>query len=424
MATSIIDGPWHVYGPMAAEAAPPQTYPIIDPDNDAGPSLFYQGTCIPDPRFVYQKDRVQGSASTVPSFFAPARMKSIGQIPAALGAANIAAAQHPVLNTAMTLVTSATLGVALNVPIRSFSGAYNGTAPSTAAIALDFGFAFGNCTSAITTIVVSDSTLFAVGMPLVICGVGNSGGTVPLMTTVTSLTDATHIVVANAPLASNSAAPIGTGDLWGGMTASGQAQPPLAASPYLAGGPDALLDPRQTISRVVRIVGLSGSTGGIFTVAGWDIYGEPMTEAITVAGGAQTIYGAKCFKYIASVTPNFADSSHNYTVGTGDVFGFAFRTLVWEDTVAFWAGAPQVTATGWLAGVTTTPSSTTGDVRGTLQTGAAGAGSGIGSNASNGTVSSLAMTGRRLEISQFVNVAAMLSATPSNANSLLGATQA
>ena len=58
MATSIIDGPQHVYGSMAGEASPPQTYPIIDPDTDAGPSMFYQGTSVPDPRFIYQKDRV------------------------------------------------------------------------------------------------------------------------------------------------------------------------------------------------------------------------------------------------------------------------------------------------------------------------------------------------------------------------------
>ena len=423
MATSIIDGPQHVYGSMAGEASPPQTYPIIDPDTDSGPSMFYQGTSVPDPRFIYQKDRVQGSTAIVPSFLAAARMKSIGQIPAALAANNIANAQFPVLNTAMTLA-AATLGVARNVPIRPFSGAYNGTAAVTAAIALDFGFAFGNCTSGSTTIVVSDSALFSVGMPLVVCAVGNSGGTSPLLTTVTSLTDATHIVVANAPLATNATAPIGTGDIWGGMTASGQAQPPLAASPYLAGGPDAILDTRQTISRVVRIVGLSGSTGGIFTVAGWDVYGQPMTEAITVAGGAQTIYGAKCFKYIASVTPNFADGSHNYTVGTGDVFGFTFKSAVWEDTTVFWAGLPMTGVTGWTAAVATTPSSTTGDVRGTIQTGAAGAGSGIGSTASNGSVSALAMAGNRLEISQHINVAAMLSATPSNATSLVGATQA
>ena len=324
----------------------------------------------------------------------------------------------------MTLA-AATLGVARNVPIRPFSGAYNGTAASTAAIALDFGFAFGNCTSGSTTVVVSDSALFSVGMPLVICAVGNSGGTTPLLTTVTSLTDATHIVVASPPLATNTAAPIGTGDLWGGMTASGQSQPPLAASPYLAGGPDAILDTRQTISRVVRIVGLSGSAGGIFTVAGWDIYGQPMTEAITVPAGVTTTYGAKCFKYIGSVTPNFADGSHNYTVGTGDVFGFAFKSAVWEDTTVFWAGVPMPTATGWLAAVSTTPSSTTGDVRGVIQTGSAGAGTGIsGGAASNGTVSALVMSGLRLEMSQHINVAAMLSATPSNANSLLGATQA
>ena len=423
MATSIIDGPLHVYGPMAAMASPPQTQPVIDPDSDAGPNLSYQGVGVLDPRIIYQKDRVLGRLGSAQAFFISPRLKSIGQIPCALAANNIAASQHITTNTAMTLAASS-LGITTNVPIRPFSGSLNGSAAVTAAIALDFGYAFANCTSGNATVTVSDSSLFVVGMPLVIGGVGNSGGTIPLLCNVTALASATTITLSTAPLASNATAPVGMGDLWnGGQNASGQAAPPQAAYPFIAGGTDLFLDSRQAVTRGVRIVA-SGGSGGTVTVAGWDIYGQPMTETITVGSGAATGWGKKAFKYIGSVTPNYTDGVNNYTVGTSDVFGFAFRSSVWEDTVVFWAAAPMTAATGWVAADTTTPSSTTGDVRGTIQTSGSGGGSGIGASASNGSVSSLAMSGRRLEMSQLIGVSAMTQANPANANSFLGATQA
>lgn len=426
MATSIIDGPLHVSG--VTQPVPTSVggtaFPVPDPNSDAAPSLFYQGVCLPDPRLIYMKDQVQGRLGAVQAFMSSPRLKSIGQIPAATAANNIVVAQNTTINTALT-ITTASLGVTRQVPIHPFSVALNDATVTTAAVALDFGFAYGNCTSGSTTIVVADSTQFAVGMPLVIGGVGNSGGTIPLLTVVASITDATHIVV-NAtayPLASNSTAPIGTGDFWGGQNPSGQTNLPTAAVPFLAAGPDLLLDTRQSIARGLRITGVSGGAGGTFAVVGWDLYGQPMTETVTVASGASVGYTKKAFKYLASITPSFSDA-HNYTVGTSDIFGFAFFSNVWEDTQVFWAGAPMTAATGWLTGDTTTPSGTTGDVRGVIQTSTVGGGSGIGSSASNGTLSSLALTGRRLEMSAWINVAAMLRATPTTPQTLLGATQA
>ena len=322
----------------------------------------------------------------------------------------------------MTLA-SATLGITLNVPIHPYSQVLNAATVTTAAIALDFGFGFGNVTSGSTTIPVSSSSLYFVGMPLVIGGVGNSGGTIPLLTSVASIVDATNITVVDSPLASNSTAPIGMGDLWGPVPAGTGTPTPTAAYPFLAHGPQRMLDPRQAVTRGVRIVGSGGGSGGNFTVAGWDIYGQPMTETITVAAGASTGWSKKCFKYIGSVTPLFTDAN-NYSVGTSDVFGFAYRSNIWEETTVFWAGAMQTSSQGWLTADTTSPATaTTGDVRGTIQTSASGGGTGIGASASNGTVSSLAMTGRRLEIGQQITVADTLLAGRLNTAPIFGVTQ-
>jgi hypothetical protein len=123
---------------------------------------------------------------------------------------------------------------------------------------------------------------------------------------------------------------------------------PIAAYPFLAGGPGLFLDPRQAITRAVAITGVAGGTGGAITVAGWGPYGQPMRETIAAGAGAVTTYGKKCFKAIGTVTPGFTDATHNYSVGTADVFGFAFRSTIWEETEVFWNGAAMAASTGWL----------------------------------------------------------------------------
>lgn len=422
MATSIEDGPLHVPGSMQAFLAAWFGSAVPDPNQDASPSLFYQGTGILDPRLVYLKDKVQGYTGVVQAFLAQPWLKSIGQIPAAIATNNIAAAQNVVSGTALTLASAST-GITRGVPIRPFANSLMGGAVATAAIAIDFGFCFGSCTSGSATITVADSTLFTPGQPLVIGGVGNAAGTVALLTQVATLATATTItVIASAvPLATNATAPIGTGDLWGPSPIGFPV--PQAAYPFLAGGPGLFLDPRQSITRALSITGAAGSVGGTFTAAGWDFYGQPMTETITV--GAATIgYGKKCFKYLNSVTPNFTDA-HNYSVGTSDIFGFLFRSGLWEDVGVSWNGSMMTTSTGWLTFDGTSPATaTTGDVRGVIQISTGGGGSGITGSASNGTVSGLAMSGRRLEMRQLVNPFSMLNATPSAPQSLFGVTQA
>lgn len=441
MAASLIDGPWITYGPAAQMLASVFGSAVGDPDTDAGPNIFYQGSGILDPRYYFQKDKITGFAGSAPAHYASPYLRSVSQIPAALGAANIVPAATPSSGVAMTLATSTTTtasgAVVSNIPIIPFSqGGINqlsiaGTV-TTAALALDFGFAFGNVTSGNATITVANSLDFPIGMPLVIGGVGNSGGTVPLLTTViatSTQTAATQtITVADTPLATNATAPIGTGNAWGPNPTSSQTafSKPIAALPFFGGGVGLFLDSRQSIARGVQIVGLSGGTGGNFTVRGWDVYGAPMSETITLAAGANTVYGLKAFKYIASVTPNFTDGSHNVTVGTSDVFGMSYRAGLFEDLDISWAGAKFVTSTAALTaplGLNTAATATTADVRGTIQTGSAGgAGANLGS-ASNGTVSSLAMSGRRMLIQQNMPISQMVYSSPSNFSPMFGVTQ-
>jgi len=375
MVASLFSGPSIIYGDMDQI---PGLVPAYNPD--AGPSISYQGDGIPDVRFApINKDNIL--PGTVRAHLNFAYMLSVDAVPATLATANIAALANVNNGTPMTLA-GASAGISPNLPLIPFKG----SAPVTVPITLDFGFDTGNCTSGNTSIVVADSSIYTLGEPIVVDVVGNSGGTVPLLTNVVGIPDATHIVVASPPLATNASARIGTGNLWP-LTGLSSLNTPTAVQPYLACGAGLFLDPTQAIARGLRVTGVAGGAGGNFLVSGWDIYGMPMTELITVGAGAVTGWGKKAFKYIASVVPQFTDA-HNYSIGTSDVFGAHIRNDKWEYDNFFWAGAFLTASTGWTAAVKTNPSTnSTGDVRGTLQIGTNGPlGAGAAGGASNGVL--------------------------------------
>jgi len=426
MAASQMDGPLFRSGNMNSLSAATFGSYVGDPNQDAGPGGVFQGEALLDVRWWFQKDQVTGYTGRVPGHLMVPYLKSANQIPAALAANNIAAGQHPTTGTALTFATRS-VGVEVAIPVIPYGagGIANGTPVNC--IALDFGFAWGTVVSASTTVTVANSYDFRVGMPLVIAGVGNAGGTVPLLTNVLSITDTTHIVIANAPAASLNPAAIGTGNIWGPSPGSSQSMfvTPTAALPWVAGGPALVLDPRQAIARGGRVVGTTSGTGGTVTVNGYDIYGAPMTETITLGAGVATGYGVKAWKYIASVVPNFTDTI-NITVGTTDVFGFHHRASYWEDVRVSWAAALMTATQGYTAplALITASTATTADVRGTIQTGASGGGTGIGSTASNGTVSSLAMSGNRLLMETQLGPWSDVQAYPADPRTLFGVTQA
>jgi hypothetical protein len=141
-----------------------------------------------------------------------------------------------------------------------------------------------------------------------------------------------------------------------------------------------LWNPTTAISRTLTFFGSSnGSSAEAWSIAGRDIYGQKMTELVLGAStGQSSNVGAstkKAYKYIASIVPSTVNGSIGstlVTVGTNDVFGFPLR-VDHPGYVTAWAGATSsatlITASSasiHTLAVTATPTSTTGDVRGTL----------------------------------------------------------
>lgn len=127
----------------------------------------------------------------------------------------------------------------------------------------------------------------------------------------------------------------------------------------------AFYDPTKAWACVIQITGVSGGAGGAFAVVGFDVYGQPMHETITAAAGAGSTNGAKAWKWITSITPQFSDA-HTYSVGTTLVTGLNLAADV-AGYVDIWVSGTGYTANVTMTGaVTTTPATaTTGDVRGT-----------------------------------------------------------
>lgn len=407
MASSIIDGPYFAYGSLAAILAAVFGQPVGDPNPDAGPSGFYQGMGFIDPRFYFNKDQVQGYTGRVPMHYSQPDARSVSQIPAAVSTSNVAAAQGVNSGVAMTLATTSVTGVTTNIPYIPFSQAgltqlATGANVQNCPIMLDYGFQFANVAAGNATITVADTNEFQPGQPLVIANCGNSAGTAALLTNVSQILTSTTMTLLQAPQATVNPTPIGSGNIWGPSETWSTLQNmlPTAHLPWIACGSGLILDARQAVTRCISITGAAGGTGGTFTVRGIDIYNVACTQTITVAAGSNTVYGTKALKGVLSVTANFTDASHNYTVGTSDVFGIHYRTPQWDDLAATWANLAMTGSTGFVAGQgpSATATALTGDTRGTIQTSNSGPNSGIGSTASNGTVSNLAMSGNRLTI--------------------------
>lgn len=132
--------------------------------------------------------------------------------------------------------------------------------------------------------------------------------------------------------------------------------------------PVTFYDPTKAIARAVRVHSVGVDTSATFKVAGYDIYGYPMTETITGGSGADA-NGKKAFKFITSVTPAGTLSGSAVTVGTQDVFGFPLLASFFHEVLIYWNSTSITANTGFVAADTTSPAtSTTGDVRSTYAT--------------------------------------------------------
>ena len=123
------------------------------------------------------------------------------------------------------------------------------------------------------------------------------------------------------------------------------------------------------VGRAVGVTAAAGATATTATVSGYDCFGFPMVENITISAGGQAA-GKKAFRYIKSVVLNASDAGHTYSVDTINVFGLPLRSDQLSDVVinsgaSLTAPTLVTSATGYVPGDKTTPSAITGDVRGT-----------------------------------------------------------
>lgn len=119
------------------------------------------------------------------------------------------------------------------------------------------------------------------------------------------------------------------------------------------------------VARCIRLTGVTNTVAIAITINGYDDYWQPMTQTITGPAGATTVTTTKAFRRVRSIT-NAGNTVDTVAIGTSDVFGLPFRADEFGQLVGLSYNNAFLTAsTGFTAAVTTTPSASTGDVRGT-----------------------------------------------------------
>ena len=432
MGDSNFRGPVTSMGSLEAEYTAVSTVASIEPTD--GPSGFYQGLGMLDPRsFPINKDGLL--PGRIPAFITTPDWVTLDVVPQAASSTVIAAAQVPATaGSALALVTVPTnvqgttaAGIALGVPILPAGT----TVVTTAPIAIDFGFTVGTTTGLSTAIAVPDNTLFTMGQWLIVGNVANAAGTASLVTQVMSIGTTATGVLSTANLTTLTVspapqttlfAPIGAANLWGSnlLPASSQFGPvnstATAISKTLQAGLLRVHNPREQSSRCLSVAAISSAGGtSSFKITSYDVWLNPMTELFT-ASGTTVIYGQKAHKYIMSVnivTTGAASAS----IGIGDTFGLPVRADEFPQISVLAGTAWGSNSAGFTAATTVAPTNNTaGDVRGTIQISALGAGTPIANVATtNGT--------SRLFITQTPAVDRIIACTPNNTVPLFGIAQ-
>jgi len=394
------------------------TNPAQNVEPDAGPSLFSDGGGVIDGRFV-QSLGVASTNTRAVGISAQQVLTSVDAFPQAKSTTNIvnASGATAVAGTKLTLASGTVAATVAAVPVvpwiasvdqygnKSYQPqAYVSTAVVTTGLCIDPGIVLGTTfTSSTVTlsatlgpsvgtypaqyagtvvnknqIIVLQTTnhvqpemAFSPGQPIIVAAAGNAGGTIPLLATVLAIDYVNHYLYISSPaLAAQTNAAVFAANQFGiglpGTPLGAPASAGIAYYPYNVTGACVMFDPRQGVGRALQYVSSSASDStATLTVAGYDVFGIPMTETITL-NGTSVVNGKKAFKFINSVTTGVATLVGNVSVGTTDTFGINFRAdsfsylqIAVSDTV--------ITAnTGFTkADITPVATATTGDVRGT-----------------------------------------------------------
>lgn len=121
------------------------------------------------------------------------------------------------------------------------------------------------------------------------------------------------------------------------------------------------------------VVDSGGVDTAVLTFTGTDEYGNTLVESITL-NGSTAVAGKKAFKTVTAVSSSAAIANGAFA-GTGDVLGLPVFVAEAGDVVYEKEDGATATAGTLVAGDTTTPTATTGDVRGTYDPNTAADGS-------------------------------------------------
>ena len=381
MSITAFSGPVIVFGqnPVSAEYNP-----------DIGSSLFYAGGGILDPRgpFTY----LPGEAQSAPDFgwYGFSDIVTYLNVPYTNAAAAIVASANPTSAT-LTLVSanSATTGVySSSVFTRSDTGV------TDTVLALDaYASVTASATNGVLTVTANSNLPIGPGMVLLASTTTVTGGT---------LGASSGVYIASQLTTTGTASSVGNGQTGtyqlsqnvtftsGTVTLAYPTVQSCAIPTNLQTPSVYLWSPMALAGRAVSVTAASGATYATATVNGYDIYGFPMSEAITISAGSAAT-GKKAFKYIKSVvlSGGTADTTHAYSVGTTAVIGLPVRADSAAEVVVNAANSQTAVsentafaANGFLPADRTTPSATTGDVRGTIDVSNA---SGVNLTPSTGT---------------------------------------
>ena len=363
MANTAFSGPLVVFGQNPAQPAD------YNPDI-GGSSLFYAGAGILDPRTPYTFFPGEGQAALDFGWLVFDNITTLSAVPYSAAAAAIVASANPTSATLSLVNTaSSTTGVYYST---NFVRADTGVVDTV--LALDaYASVTGTVTNGVLTVTTSTNQM-PIGPGMVVLATTGtvSQGTalgsqiIAQLTTTGTYSTVSQGTTGTYQLTGNLTATSGTVTL-AYQTPSQCAVPNNAQTPSMANW-----SPQALLGRAVSVTAASGATYATATVNGYDIYGYPMSEAITITAGS-AVTGKKAFKYIKSVvlSGGTADTTHAYSVGTADVFGLPLRSDTFGDIIVNNASSLVATtlitaATNYLPADRTTPSATTADVRGTF----------------------------------------------------------
>ena len=335
---------------------------------DLGPALFWGGAGLMDPRLAYAYQPGKSRSSGTFGWLGFDNITTISAVPYTKAAGAIVASANPTGAT-LTLVSanSATTGVYITPSITRADTGQIDTNGGAGLVALD---AYASCTASfsngVMTITANSAMPITPGMVVLTTGGTVSQGTAAGTVITQQLTAGTGGlgVAGTYQTNSNLTATSGTVTL-------ALANPTQCAVPFGQPFNVRLWNPMALIGRAVAVTAAASATYATATVSGYDCYGFPLVEAITLSAGSQ-VSGKKAFKYIKSVvlSGGTADTTHAYSVDTTDVFGLPLRSdsfgdILINSATSLTAVTLITAATSYLPADRTVATTTTGDVRGT-----------------------------------------------------------